>query len=97
MADHMRSEHGLSIRRACRAVSLSRSVYAYQPHQHGDGPVIETLALADRYPRYGLGKMYPLARKLGHVWNHKRVHRVYCQLKLNLRRKGMKRLPSSES
>jgi len=52
------------------------------------------LELADQSPRYGCGKLYPLLRRRGHRWNHKRVHRIYCELKLNLRRKGKKRLPS---
>lgn len=97
MADFIRAEHGLSIRRACAAVNLSRSVYAYQPRPRDDGSIIGALtSLADKYPRYGFAKMFQMIRRQGHAWNHKRVYRVYCALKLNLRRKGKKRLPSRD-
>lgn len=91
----MRQEYGLSIRRACNVMGLSRTVYCYRAKPQDDGLIIEQLVkLADKYPRYGFGKLYQIIRRDGHKWNHKRVYRVYCGLKMNLRRKGKKRLPS---
>lgn len=52
------------------------------------------LALAEKHPRYGFGKMFPIIRRRGYKWNHKRVYRIYCGLGLNIRRKGKKRIPS---
>ena len=67
----------------------------YQPNTEKDQPVISVLQeLAETYPRYGFSKLFNLIRRRGHKWNHKRVHRIYCDLKLNFRRKGKKRLPS---
>lgn len=91
----MRKEHHLSIRFACKTLLLSRTVYNYKPDTTKDEPVIKVLLeLADKYPRYGFGKLFQVIRRHGHRWNHKRVYRVYCLLKLNIRRKGKKRIPS---
>jgi len=88
-------EHGLSVRRACCAVGLSRTVYVYRPKPNRDTEVIVVLQeLVERFPRYGFKKLFQLIRRRGHGWNHKRVYRVYCGVRLNLRRKGKKRLPS---
>lgn len=46
------------------------------------------------HPRYGFKKLFGLIRQKGYVMNHKRVYRNYCELKLNLKRKIKKRLPS---
>jgi len=87
-------QYGLSLRRACKAVGLSRTVYAYRPDRSADDEVIAVLQeLAERFPERGFGKYFKLIRRRGHAWNHKRVYRIYCALNLNRRRAGKKRLP----
>jgi putative transposase len=87
----------LSIRRACAGVGLSRSAW-YRPAVDWlsrDQPIAETLsALADKKPGLGFWKLFRRLRRQGHTWNHKRVYRVYCLLKLNLRRRVKKRVPT---
>ncbi len=48
---------------------------------------------AERYPRYGFKKLFQVVRRQGNIWNHKRVHRIYCLLILKFRRKRKQRLP----
>lgn len=54
----------------------------------------ELRQLAERHPRWGCGKMTDYLRNQGHVWNHKRIRRVYRALSLHLQCKPKKRLPA---
>jgi putative transposase len=51
-------------------------------------------ALVDKHPSIGFWKCYHRIRRKGYQWNHKRVYRVYTQMKLNIRRRAKKRLPA---
>ncbi|MCS2164480.1 IS3 family transposase [Scandinavium manionii] len=94
LVSYVKEMFSMSVRQACRRLSLSRTVYFYQPDTRRDEPVIQALTeLAERYPRYGFKKLFQLLRRQGNRWNHKRVHRIYCLLKLNFRRKGKQCLP----
>lgn len=90
------AEHRLPIQRACHIVRLSRAAY-YRPPvpaRRRDAVVIATLMdVVARYPRWGFWKCFDRLRLEGHPWNHKRVHRVYCALRLNLPRRTKRRVP----
>ena len=85
----------MSERRACRLVNLARSVFRYKAHPNDDSEVQTALTeLAAAHPEFGFRKMFLTLRRLGHQWNHKRVYRIYCGLKLNLKRQHKKRIPT---
>jgi len=76
---------------------MSRSGFRYQAKKPADREIqIELEAIAERKPRWGFKKMFAYLKNQGFRWNHKRVYRVYCEMKLNLRVKPKKRLPSRD-
>lgn len=91
----MVEEHHLSRVRACKAVGLPRSAL-YKPttdQADKDAAVIDAInAVVDKRPRWGFWKCFERLRADGHGWNHKRVYRVYCGMRLNLKRKAKRRV-----
>jgi putative transposase len=91
--------HGLSIARACRVTRLSRAACYRTGMDRAvrDAPVIEALnEIVAVEVRWGFWKCYDRLRHVGRPWNHKRVHRVYCAMNLNQKRRGKKRVPTRE-
>ena len=85
----------ISIQLACRAFVISRTTYRYRSRREPDYELKKLLIdLSQTHRRWGFGLMYDWLRSQGHKWNHKKVYRVYCELKLNLRIKPKKRIPN---
>ena len=83
-------EHGLSRRRACRLIGISRSVAEREPRrERGHARLRERLhALAGERRRFGYRRLHELLRREGFVANHKLVARLYGEEKLAIRRRG---------
>lgn len=76
-------------------VSLPRSTYQYKPKPRDDDQIITELGLlVEKHPSIGFWMCYHRLRKQGYGWNHKRVYRVYTNMKLNIRRRARKRIPA---
>ena len=89
-------EHGLAVRHACRVISMARAAYYRPPPERvlRDQPVIDALhAVVAKRSTWGFWKCFDALRLAGRSWNHKRVHRVYCALRLNLPRRARRRVP----
>ena len=98
LAAYAIEQHGLSERKACLRLGISRSVYRYQPRKKETDKLIADWlnVLAERKSRWGFSKLFHWLRHQGHPWNHKRVRRVHREIGLNIRIKPEKRLPRRE-
>jgi len=95
VAQQLTNGHGLSERQACKQISLPRTTWQYKLKQKDDDAIIEQLTiLIEKHPSIGFWKCHHRLRHKGFTWNHKRVYRVYTNMKLNIRRKAKRRLPA---
>lgn len=91
----MMTHYCVSQRQACITVRIARTTIQYCQKTKADDLIVEQLQrLTEKHPAIGFWKCYHRLRRQGFKWNHKRVYRVYSQLRLNIRRRSKKRLPA---
>ena len=95
MAETAVARRRVSIALACRAFGVSETCFRYRPKLRDENEEIADLlvGLTEARKTWGFGLCFLHLRNVqGHLWNHKRVYRIYCELELNLRIKPRKRL-----
>ena len=86
---HAREEHGLSERRACRLVGVSRRVIRYEPKRPDDKALRQRLReLASERRRFGYRRLGYLLAREGITPNHKKLLRIDREEGLMVRKRG---------
>lgn len=95
-AEHVRQAVGMSERRACELVAIHRSSQRYRARRRDDEAVrARIVAVARRHRRWGYRMVHDVLRRQGWEVNHKRVHRIYVEEGLQIRRRRRKKLDRS--
>ncbi len=83
--------------RCCRLLGLSLSTFTYTVQPSKDGPVRDKLIeLAGENKRFGHPRLFVLLKNEMPEVNHKRSHRIYTDLDLQLERRKRKKLGSHQ-
>ena len=92
-AAHLCNVHGVSQRRACRAIGVDRALVRYQSRRPDDKAVRTRLReLAAVRRRFGWRRLQVLLSREGVHMNHKKLRRLYTEERLQVRRRiGRKR------
>ncbi len=88
--EQMRAEYAFSERRACRLMTVAVSSYRYETKRTDEPLRGRLVELAREKPRFGYRRLHVLLGRSGEHVNHKRVHRVYRDAGLMIRRKKRK-------
>jgi putative transposase len=89
-ADWLRVEYAASQRRVCGLLTMAVASYRYQATRCDEPLRTRLVELAREKPRFGYRRLHILLGRSGEQVNHKRVHRVYREAGLMLRRKKRK-------
>lgn len=93
--EYLVNEEQLSNRRACKLIGISRTTCQYQVKRKDDTELQDALtALTNKHAAIGYWQCCYRLWKKGYTWNHKKIYRVYTEMKLNIRRRAKKRLPA---
>jgi putative transposase len=88
--EQIEAQYAFSQRRACGLMRLAVSSYRYQSRRSDEPLRTRLVELAREKPRFGYRRLHVLLRRSGEAVNHKRVHRVYSEAGLAIRRKKRK-------
>jgi len=83
----MRAKTPISERRACQLLGLARSVLHYETQKQDDGLKARLIELAGERRRFGYRRLHILIEREGIEVNHKRIHRLYREAGLAVRRR----------
>lgn len=79
-------QRGFSVSRACALVEIHRATFQYKQHPRCQDELFgELKALAREHPRYGYRRAWAVLRRTRAV-NRKRVHRLWKQAQLQVKR-----------
>lgn len=94
LVGYLQERYGISQRRACNVVPISRKAMRYQCRRPArDANLVNRIKqLGEQYPRYGYLMLHELLRREGLVVNRKRTYRLYSDLGMQVRTKRRKRL-----
>lgn len=94
LAGYLQDSYGISQRRACRILPISRKAVRYTPQRPiRDADLVSRMKLlGELYPRYGYLMLHELLRREGLVMNRKRTYRLYTELGMQVRTKKRKKL-----
>ncbi len=86
----MQGEYAFSERRACRLMTMAVTTYCYRSVRTDEPLRTKLVKLAREKPRFRYRRLQVLLRRSGEHVNHKRLHRVYREARLAIRRKKRK-------
>jgi putative transposase len=92
----IKEEEKISIARACKIMSLDRSMYYYDSIKDDSEVENKLREYAEKLPARGCPEYYKRIRKEGFGWNHKRVERIYKKLRMSKRKRIKRRIPNPE-
>lgn len=89
---HFISLYGISERRACALIGLSRTAWRYRPRSEPQEALRQRIVeIVKTRVRYGYKRIHVLLKREGIHVNKKRVHRLYCLEGRQLRPKRPRR------
>ena len=89
---HLVDAHGMSERRACKAIGGCRMTMRYRTTRADDASLRQRMrAIAQERRRFGYRRLHVLLKREGYLINHKKLFRLYREEKLTVRRRGVRK------